>query len=215
VRAVRTARIALLLACLAPAASAADPELDRLVGWMCGSFSSAVQAAEDPEFRTIVLHVVRIWPHRQDGAWLYVEQAAAESAAQPYRQRVYRLRRVGEDVFASSVYTFADPLSRAGAWRAEAPLADLPPEALEAREGCTIYLVARRDGAFEGSTLGRLCRSELRGATWASSEVVITAGGMLSWDRGWNDAGEQVWGAEKGAYRFEREPTGGAPAASP
>lgn len=38
---------------------------------------------------------------------------------------------------------------------------------------------------------------------------------MLSWDRGWNDAGEQVWGAEKGGYHFEREPVVEPPAASP
>jgi hypothetical protein len=25
---------------------------------------------------------------------------------------------------------------------------------------------------------------------------------MISWDRGYNDAGEQVWGAEKGGYIF-------------
>jgi CpeT protein len=81
---------------------------------------------------------------------------------------------------------------RSRAWRREAPLADLGPDDLTEREGCTIYLLQRADGAFEGSTLGRLCTSTLRGATWATSEVVITADGMVSWDRGWNDDGEQV-----------------------
>jgi hypothetical protein len=194
----------LALSLVVPCVGAADPELDRLAEWMTGSFSSEAQAAEDPDFRHIVLHMARIWKQREDGVWLYVEQAAAESAASPYRQRVYHLRRVGEDLFASSVFTFADPLSRAGAWRSESPLADLSPDDLEPRQGCTIYLLERSDGAFEGSTLGRLCRSELRGATWASSEVVIDAGGMVSWDRGFDDAGAQVWGAEKAGYRFER-----------
>jgi len=60
------------------------------------------------------------------------------------------------------------------------------------------------DGAFAGSTLSRMCGSSLRGATWASSEVVITADGMVSWDRGWDDTGAQVWGAEKAGYRFDR-----------
>lgn len=201
---MRCAAAVLALSLVVPGAGAADPELERLAGWMSGSFSSAAQAAEDPDFRHIVLHMARIWPQREDGIWLYVEQAAAESAASPYRQRVYHLRRVGENLFGSSVFTFADPLSRAGAWHSESPLADLPPEDLEARQGCTIYLLERPDGAFEGSTLGRLCRSDLRGATWASSEVVIDAEGMVSWDRGFDDAGAQVWGAEKAGYRFER-----------
>lgn len=201
---MRCAAAVLALSLVVPCVGAADPDLDRLAEWMTGSFSSEAQAAEDPDFRHIVLHMARIWKQRGDGIWLYVEQAAAESAGSPYRQRVYHVRRVGEDLFASSVFTFENPLSRAGAWRDESPLADLSPEDLEARQGCTIYLLERSDGAFEGSTLGRLCRSELRGATWASSEVVIDAEGMVSWDRGFDDAGAQVWGAEKAGYRFER-----------
>jgi hypothetical protein len=186
------------------AVAADDPALDRLADWMTGSFSSAAQADADPDFRHIVLHMVRIWPDRSDGVWLYVEQAVAEAADRPYRQRVYRVRRVGEDLFASSVFTLSDPQAFVGARRHEQPLAALGPGDLTPREGCTIYLLERADGSFEGSTLGRLCRSTLRGATWASSEVVIDSKGMTSWDRGWNDVAEQVWGAEKAGYRFDR-----------
>lgn len=193
-----------LAALLSPVAAAADSELELLSHWMTGSFSSEAQATEDADFHHIVLHMVRIWPDSPDGVWLYVEQAAAEASDRPYRQRVYHLRRVGEDVFASSVFTFAEPLTRAGAWQQESPLADLSPADLEERDGCTIYLKRRADGAFEGSTLGRLCTSTLRGSTWASSEVVIKADGLVSWDRGWGDAGEQIWGAEKAGYRFDR-----------
>ena len=82
------------------------------------------------------------------------------------------------------------------------------PSDLTERVGCTIYLKRRDDGAFEGSTLGRLCTSTLRGASWASSEVVITESGLVSWDRGWDEAGAQVWGAEKAGYRFDRIQTG-------
>jgi hypothetical protein len=28
---------------------------------------------------------------------------------------------------------------------------------------------------------------------------------MLSWDRGYNADGKQVWGAEKGGYRFVKK----------
>jgi hypothetical protein len=181
-----------------------DRELDTLIWWMTGSFSSEAQAQEDGDFLHIVLHMARIWADRSDGVWLYVEQAVASSTDKPYRQRVYRVRRVGEDLFASSVYTFEDPLERAGAWRTESPLAGLSPDDLKPRVDCTIYLKLRPGGAFEGSPLGRLCSSKLRGSTWASSEVVVRPAGLVSWDRGWNDAGSQVWGAEKAGYQFDR-----------
>ena len=195
--------VALVLS-MAAVCAAGDPDLDELASWMTGSFSSEAQALDDSDFFHIDLHMTKIWPKREDGVWLYVEQASADTPERPYRQRVYHVRHVGEDVFASSVFTIDEPLERAGAWRLETPLADLSPSDLEEREGCTIYLVRRADGAFEGSTLGRLCTSNLRGATWASSEVVITADGLVSWDRGWNDVGEQVWGAEKAGYHFDR-----------
>jgi hypothetical protein len=182
----------------------ADRELDTLIWWMTGSFSSEAQSQEDTDFLHIVLHMKRIWPERTDGVWLYVEQAVASAANRPYRQRVYHVRRVGEDLFASSVYAFDDPLERAGAWREESPLTDLSPTGLKPRVDCTIYLKLRPDGAFEGSTLGRLCSSKLRGSTWASSEVVIGPGGLVSWDRGWDDKGTQKWGSAKAGYRFDR-----------
>jgi len=205
VRSLAVLLFVIMTACGAVAAEpTGDRELDTLIWWMTGSFSSEAQSQEDTDFLHIVLHMVRIWSDRSDGVWFYVEQAVASAVDRPYRQRVYRLRRVGEDLFASSVYTFDDPLERAGAWREESPLADLSPSDLKPRIDCTIYLKQRPDGAFEGSTLGRLCSSELRGSTWASSEVVIGPGGLVSWDRGWDDKGVEKWGAEKGGYRFDR-----------
>ena len=42
---------------------------------MTGTFSTAVQATEDPEFFDLSLHIKPIWTDRTDGRWLYVEQA--------------------------------------------------------------------------------------------------------------------------------------------
>jgi hypothetical protein len=46
--------------------------------------------------------------------------------------------------------------------------------------------------------------STLRGASWESSEVVLLPGVLETWDRGFDAAGQQVWGAVKGPYRFVR-----------
>ena len=84
------------------------------------------------------------------------------------------------------------------------PERSVPPiEQLTLREGCDVTL--SWDGeAFQGSTEERACGSELRGATWASSEIEVRETLLRSWDRGWDDAGEQVWGAEAGPYEFIR-----------
>jgi hypothetical protein len=187
-------------------AAAADPGLERLADRMTGSFSSAAQAAKDPDFYDIRLEMARIWPERADGAWLYVEQAAADRVDQPYRQRVYRVRRVDDDLFESAVYELPAPGEAVGAWKEPAPLADLSPADLVPRTGCEILLRRQPDGTFEGSTLGRLCPSDLRGASYATSEVVLAEDLLTSWDRGFDASGEQVWGAETGPYRFRKKP---------
>jgi len=38
----------------------------------------------------------------------------------------------------------------------------------------------------------------------AHREVVITETQMVSWDRGFDAGGKQVWGAEKGGYVFKK-----------
>jgi hypothetical protein len=191
----------------APAAEAGLAERDRLVAMMVGSFSSQAQAAADPEFRDIRLHMARIWADRQDGAWLYVEQAVSTALDKPYRQRVYRVvvKDAGAGTFRSDVYTLpGDALAYAGAWNNPSKLAGLTPEQLTLRDGCSMHLKAQADGTFVGGTDGTGCASDLRGAAFAVSEATITPQGLLTWDRGFNQAGDQVWGATKGGYEFKR-----------
>jgi CpeT protein len=199
--------IFLLLIVASPAASqaAAPPPaaLDRLASWMAGSFSSEEQAKTDTNFFDIRLHMTRIWTDRSDGCWLYVEQAAASHLDKPYRQRVYHLT-ISNDTLVSDVYTLADPLRFAGDWAKPAPLAGLTVDSLSLRDGCSIYLIAEADTAFVGSTRGTGCASDLRGATHATSEVRITREIISSWDRGFDAAGKQVWGAISGGYVFRK-----------
>lgn len=184
----------------------------QLVDWMTGSFSSAAQAAGDQDFRDIRLHMKPIWPGQGEGYWLYVEQAVAEYADRPYRQRVYHVTEVAPNLYESQVLALPDPAAAIGAWRDPERLGELSPDDLETREGCAI-LLRRRGDAFIGSTLGSLCTSTLRGAAYATSEVTLTADGLVSWDRGFDRDGRQVWGAERGGYVFDRasmpEPTSG------
>ena len=183
------------------------PDLEVVRDWLCGSFSSQAQAQLAPaDYFDIRLHIVPIWTKRADGTWLYVEQAAAQKLDKPYRQRVYRLRREG-DAVVSEVYSFAaDPLRWAGQWKDPWSFDAIAPQDLVERSGCAVVLRRVDDEAFLGSTIGQGCPSELAGASWATSEVRLTAGELCSWDRGYDAAGKQVWGAKQGPYVFVRQP---------
>ena len=183
-------------------------QLEQLTGYMTGSFSSAAQAAADPRnYRDIRLEMVRIWPERTDGAWLYVEQAAATALQRPYRQRVYRVSVREDGDLQSDVYALpGDPLALAGAYRNPALLEKLDPATLALRDGCSLILRLDASGAFVGGTSGAGCASELGGAAYATSLATITADEMRTWDRGFDKDGKQVWGAEKGPYIFRKLP---------
>jgi hypothetical protein len=186
---------------------AAEPgSLAQLEGWMSGSFSSTAQAAADSAYFDIRLEMAPIWSTRDDGPWMYVEQAVATHLDRPYRQRVYRLAEEQPGLFRSEVFELPDPLRYAGAWRDPGLLERLVPDSLLVREGCAVYLRwLPGEAMFEGGTRPEACASSLRGARWAESEVRITAGGMQSWDRGFDESGEQVWGAVTGGYEFRRK----------
>lgn len=179
-------------------------DLDQLASWMTGTFSSAAQHAARPDdFFDIRLVMFPIWVDRTDGRWFYVEQAAADTLDTPYRQRVYHLTAQPDGTFQSDVYTIRDSQERfVGCWRHDTTIQLLGPGGLRQREGCSIVLRSTRPETVEGSTVGEECPSGLGGAAYATSEVTITAKGMTSWDRGWDSAGQQVWGATAGPYEF-------------
>lgn len=216
----RPAAVCLLWACLVVAlggcagqarssgGAAARAEVARLADWLEGSFSSQAQAQSDPSYFDIRLRMGRIWTDRTDGPWLYVEQARADLLDRPYRQRIYRLSRREDGRLLSAIYTLPEPVSRfAGALDQDAAevFATLNPEQLTLLDGCTVVLTwdatARR---FIGGTEGQGCASTREGARYTTSQIELAEGVLVSWDRGFDAEGRQVWGATAGGYRFDR-----------
>ena len=194
--------------------------LEELVDLMVGSFSSEKQHQEDSEnFFDIRLHMAPIWrdiSSDEKGYWLYVEQAVAAMPDKPYRQRVYHVTveyisdqsGAATPVFKSAVYllpgTPPEVLKFTGAWQDATKLDGVTPDKLIPRDGCTVVMSRTGEGTFEGATVGKGCPSERGGAKYATAEVHVNKDGLQTWDRGYNEKDEQVWGAEKGGYRFER-----------
>jgi len=179
--------------------------LELIAATMVGSYTSAEQAKADTSYLEIELEMARIWAKRRDGAWLYVEQAAVASKEKPYRQRVYRITEVNDSTYTSNMYKIRGGAKLYGAYKDHLMLATLSPDSLELLEGCAITL-HRKGSIYMGSTNGRDCSNTRNGAAYATSEVTLRSDRMVSWDRGYDAGGRQVWGAEKGGYIFMRRP---------
>jgi CpeT protein len=179
--------------------------LKQLKNRMEGSFNSNLQSKADTSYFDIHLNMKQIWKDRKDGYWLYVEQAIASALQKPYRQRIYHLYIQDDTTLVSKVYEMPQPLRFAGAHNNIDLLKSITVDSLIDRQGCGIFLHKNVDGNYVGSTPGKECLSSLRGATYATSEVIIEKDKLLSWDRGWNKEDKQMWGAVKGGYQFIKQ----------
>ncbi|GAB4578404.1 MAG: hypothetical protein Fur0022_11390 [Anaerolineales bacterium] len=181
-----------------------DEDLKLLASWMAGAYSNQEQARGAETYAFIYLHIFPMWKDRTDGYWFYVEQAMADQLDHPHRQRVYHLSRVNKDLMESKIFALQDPTPFVRAYENPATLKDLTEDQLIIRPGCSIILRRINAESFAGSTLGEGCPSEMRGAMYTTSQIVINETRMISWDRGFDRSGKQIWGATMGGYIFTK-----------
>lgn len=178
-----------------------EPVENRAFRLLLGRFDSAMQALSDPQYFSIRVQTCRVAAPELGARVLYLEQARTGMA--PYRQRLYVLERDGADDRAvSRVFELNAPMDYVGLCSDPTRVTFTPDDVIE-RGGCAVHLTAR-DDRFEGGTVGMGCESVLNGASYATSEVLLRSNGFSSWDRGYNTAGMQVWGATAGPYIFAR-----------
>ncbi|MDF1694845.1 MAG: chromophore lyase CpcT/CpeT [Saprospiraceae bacterium] len=177
--------------------------LSSIQEMMIGSYDSSLQEREDSSYYNISLHMFPIWSHRDDGTYLYVEQALTSLQDRPYRQRVYKLEKLKDGRLVSHVYTLKFDSLFIGKWKDPSFFDTFGLSILDVRDGCEVVLSKTING-YEGSTRGDNCKSTLRGATYATSKVQMTENEITSWDQGFDANGDQVWGATKGPYIFRK-----------
>ena len=178
-----------------------DKELDQLSLLLQGKYSSELQAINDTDYFNISLIMTPIWTGKKDGKWMYVEQAMATKLNKPYRQRVYHLQHPAKDVFTSDIYTIKNALSFAGLQNDKDKMDKLIFDSIDLKEGCTVTLI-NHNNIYSGGTDNDKCPSDLRGAKYATTKIVLKKGELDSWDQGFDATGKQVWGATKGGYIF-------------
>ena len=168
---------------------------------MQGSYNSETQAKADSTYYNISLHMYPIW--KEKGNYLYVEQALNSMQNKPYRQRVYKVTRLNDSVFSSVIYTIPNDSLWIGKWKNPADFDKITSEDILIREGCEVLLKRLGKNHFKGKTGVGTCKSSLHGASYATSEVEIMKGKIISWDRGFDANDKYVWGAEKAGYVFD------------
>lgn len=194
--------ICLLL--LANPARSAPSASEQLAAAMTGTFSTTEQARGDQNFRNLTMHATPIWTDRMDGPWLYAEQALSDAPEHPHRQHIYQLIALTESSLELHVFDLPEPIAVTGAWKNPLHLGKLTPVDLSTHQVCTLVFQIQSDGSFKGGTGVQGYASTLRGASFATTEMTVSAQQILLWDRGYNANGTQVWGSVRGGYLFKR-----------
>lgn len=175
-----------------------------------GSFTTAAQAKEDAAYAEVEAEVVRIWPDRTDGIWMYQEQAiisyegkaAPGAKSRPYFQRIFRLMTTGDKILVRENYELADPKIAVGAYKTPEKLAGITPKDL-ILGGCANRIERVAKGYWRANIT--TCANTYRDATHMTSLSVYTSDTLANWDRGFDATGKVVWGPEGGGYIFKRK----------
>jgi hypothetical protein len=194
------------------AASAAGAGVSPLVvsyaGAVIGQFSSAAQHRADPRYAEVEGAIVRIWPERTDGIWIYQEQAIVSGAEdreaarkRPYFQRVGRLHDREDGTIGRETYAIREPGRFVGLGQPGYSGPPLTPGDL-GEAGCPLVVEAAGHGFFTGSSGS--CPNSHRGAVSMRSVSVVAPDRFANWDRGFDAEGRLVWGPEAGGYVFDR-----------
>ncbi|MFT5025234.1 MAG: CpeT protein, partial [Candidatus Azotimanducaceae bacterium] len=142
------------------------------------------------------------WEDR--GLYLYVEQALSTKQDKPYRQRVYKVSRLNDNTLQTEIFKLEADSDWIGKWKDPKSFSRLTEDDLILRNGCEVLLRKAGNQNYKGSTGEKICESTMRGASYATSEVEILKGKIISWDRGFDASGTRKWGAEKGGYIFKK-----------
>ncbi len=178
--------------------------LARLIRLLSAGFSNQAQAFDNPPIYAHILVKFRPLPQLAPGS-LLVEQSYAIDPGVPYRIRVLRAERRGDDLVIHNQALREDQRFW-GAVEDRERRERISDSDLLPLEGCTYIVREAGDGFIGEVEPGCRCLVERKGSTaYLVSSFEIDAMGMRTIDRGHDpQTHEQLWGSLAGPFEFER-----------
>lgn len=178
-----------------------NSDVDRLVKYMSGKYDSSRQAQNYDQYKNMQLVMIPIWKDK-DVHWLYVEQTTTSNPNKPNLQGLYKISASNDNAIISQVYELKEPEKFIGKWKNPSFFDQITMDDITLREGCAIYLKKEAKGFFKGSTKDKACSSNLSDASYATSIIEISPEMLVFKNKGFDNNGSQVLGAEAGTYNF-------------
>jgi hypothetical protein len=181
-----------------------ESSLERLVRMLSGGFSNQEQAFENPPLYAHILVKFRPLPQLEPGS-LLLEQSYAINPAAPYRTRVLRAERQGDQLIIRN-QSLVDDQRFWGAVEDVERRSLIQAEDLRPLEGCA-YVVREEGDGFVGEVEpGCRCLVDRKGTTsYLVSRLELHRDSMRTIDRGHDPVThEHLWGSLPGPFEFTR-----------
>ncbi|KAH1112319.1 hypothetical protein GLYMA_04G202400v4 [Glycine max] len=185
---------------------------------LTGEKYSKEQASRDPDNYFNIRMLTCPAAELVDGSKvLYFEQAFWRTPQKPFRQRLFMVKPCPKELKCDvelSTYAIRDMEEYKNFCDRPRDQRPQPEEVIGdiAEHLTTVHLKRCPRGKrclYEGSTPpGGFPNSWQNGATYCTSELAILKNNEIhTWDRGYDDGGNQVWGQKEGPYEFKPAPT--------
>ncbi|MEC4984489.1 MAG: chromophore lyase CpcT/CpeT [Oscillatoria sp. PMC 1068.18] len=176
------------------------PQVEAVVSHLVGVMDRSIQVAANPEAVNVRMTTCEVQVSGSETVYLYQEQAIADNLSHPYRQRFLQILP-NQDKVESRAYKPIDAAKWIGLCDRPPTQRTLDPSDLSNEAVCSVFLMPIAN-IYLGATQPGGCPANIRGAVTITNTIVLHNEGMDTWDRGFDAAGNQVWGAENEAYQF-------------
>jgi hypothetical protein len=184
-----------------------EKQVKDVVSHLVGVMDTSAQAAATPNAPNVRMTTCQVTVENADAlntaptVFLYQEQALSQKLTAPYRQRFLQISPStdGETV-ESMAFKPATPETLIGLCdRPEAKR--LVQQSQLGERACSVFLKPSGEN-YVGETPPEGCPTNVRGAVRITNTIVLHKAGMDTLDRGFDAAGNRVWGAKDQPYQF-------------
>ncbi len=199
---------AVLLTAIRPAqAVPIDQEIQSVVSHLVGVMDTSSQAVANPKAPNVRMTTCRVKVENIDTAnnrpsvFLYQEQALSESLNSPYRQRFLEITPSDDAQRVESI-AFRPPTPATWIGFCNQPEQKRVVQKSDIGElSCRVMLQPEAEN-YKGETPSEGCPTNVRGAVRITNTILLHQTGMDTQDRGFDAAGNLVWGAKERPYQF-------------
>lgn len=184
-----------------------EQQVEEVVQYLTGVMDTSAQAATNSRLSDVRMTTCRVTLQgaslQHNAVYLYQEQALSSDLTKPYRQRFLQ---ISPSTYSQTVRSLSfrplSPKSLIGL--CNQPEVDRVVQASALGQPVCQVFLKRSGESYAGRTPIDGCPANVRGATRITNQITLHKTGMSTWDRGYNEAGKQVWGAKTESYQYRK-----------